>query len=124
MLTGSIREMATYRELKERAAALNLLIQEARDVEFEAVLEDVRMRVKEFGSRPLTFSIFRKTAVEGSPASDRAIGIPRLVPNGAASDVSLFGSKEKTGARSKSRRISGLVMAQQTDTQRRTRRSA
>jgi hypothetical protein len=46
---GSIREMATYRELKERAAALNVLIQEARDVEFKAVLEDVRMRVREFG---------------------------------------------------------------------------
>jgi DNA-binding protein H-NS len=48
--------MATYRELQERAAALNLLIQEARDVEFEAVLEDVRMRVKEFGFTP--FDVF------------------------------------------------------------------
>ena len=49
--------MAIYRELKERAAALNLLIQEARDVEFEAVLEDVRMRVREFGITP--FDVFR-----------------------------------------------------------------
>jgi DNA-binding protein H-NS len=32
------------------------LIQEARDVEFEAVLEDVRMRVKECGFTP--FDVF------------------------------------------------------------------
>jgi DNA-binding protein H-NS len=55
--------MVTYRELKGRAAALNLLIQEARDVEFDAVLEDDRMRVREFGLRP--FGVF------GSPQDRR-----------------------------------------------------
>lgn len=55
--------MATYRELKERAAALNVLIKEARDVEFKAVLEDVRMRVREFGLTP--FDVF------GSPQDRR-----------------------------------------------------
>jgi hypothetical protein len=47
--TGRIKEMATHRELKERAAALNVLIEGARDTELEAALEDVRIRVREFG---------------------------------------------------------------------------
>jgi hypothetical protein len=67
----------------------------------------------------LTFSVARKTAVEGSPASDHAIGIKRLVSNGAAWDVSRFGLNEKTAATSKSKSTNDLVMAEPTDTQRR-----
>jgi len=41
--------MMSYRELKEKASELDLLIREARNAEFCAALEEVRMRVAEFG---------------------------------------------------------------------------
>jgi DNA-binding protein H-NS len=41
--------MMSYRELKEKASELDLLIREARNAEFDATLEEVRTRVKEFG---------------------------------------------------------------------------
>jgi DNA-binding protein H-NS len=41
--------MMNYRELKEKASELDLLIREARNAEFDAALEEARTRVKEFG---------------------------------------------------------------------------
>jgi len=41
--------MMNYRELKEKASELDLLIREARNAEFDAALEEVRTRAKEFG---------------------------------------------------------------------------
>ena len=41
--------MMSYRELKEKASELDLLIREARNAEFGAALEEVRTRVAEFG---------------------------------------------------------------------------
>jgi DNA-binding protein H-NS len=100
--------MATYRELKERAAAFNVLLQEARDVGSEAVLEDVRAGVKELGFTP--FDVF------GSPQDRRrrqSSKRARYRNTETGVEWSGFGrkpsgSKEKTEASSKSKRTSDL----------------
>jgi len=63
--------------------------------------------------------VSRQTDAEGGSTSDRTIGIPKPVSNGAASDVSLIGSGEKPQQLRNQRGLAILVMAELTSTQRR-----
>ncbi|MBN3778696.1 H-NS histone family protein [Burkholderia sp. Ac-20345] len=62
--------MATYQELKAKADALLVQAEEARQVELETVLEEVRARIQEYGLTPeQVFGRKRTRSTNGSQSA-------------------------------------------------------
>ncbi|WP_323117708.1 H-NS histone family protein [Burkholderia alba] len=56
--------MGTYKELKARAEALSAQAEDARRAELQAVIDDVRAKVREYGLTAYEIFGYRKTSAQ------------------------------------------------------------